>query len=63
MYTFIIYHDNEEVVKFENQESDIKPCMYIQNHQGQSLNYALKHGGWKVKAINEETTESEFWQP
>lgn len=63
MTTYIIYQDNEEVKRFENQTSDFPTCKYIQSHQAQSLNWALKWGGWKVEEINEDTKESTFWNP
>jgi len=61
MKTYIIYNDNKEVKRFENQNSDFPTLKYIQSHQGQSLNWALKHGGWKVEEIDEETKTSTFW--
>jgi hypothetical protein len=63
MKTYIIYNDNKEVKKFENQNSDFPTLKYIQSHQGQSLNWALKYGGWKVKEIDQETKVSLFWKP
>jgi len=63
MKTYIIYSENKEVKRFENQTSDFTTLKYIQNHQGQSLNWALKYGGWKVEEIDEETQVSEFWKP
>ena len=63
MKTYIIYNDNKEVKKFENQNSDFPALKYIQNHQGQSLNWALKYGGWKVEEIDQETKVSLFWEP
>lgn len=62
MYTYIIYQDNKEVKRFENQESDFPTLKYIQSHQSQSLDYALKWGGWNVEEINEDTKESIFWR-
>ena len=63
MKTYIIYNDNKEVKKFENQNSDFPVLKYIQSHQGQSLNWALKYGGWKVEEIDQETKVSLFWKP
>lgn len=63
MKTYIIYQDNKEVKKFENQNSDFPALKYIQSHQGQSLNWALKYGGWKVEEIDQETKVSLFWKP
>jgi len=62
MTTYIIYQDDKEIKRFENCESDLKPCVFIQNHQGQSLNYALKYSGYKVEEINEDLKISKFWK-
>ena len=61
--SYIIYQDGEEKQKFDNQESDSKPFGWLLRNQGQSVNYALKHGGWKVKEINDITKEETFWKP
>ncbi len=61
MRTFIISQDKKEVKRFTNQESDFPTLKYIQSHQAQSLNWALRHGGWAVEEIDEETEESKFW--
>lgn len=62
MKTFIIYIDNEEVRRFEHQEDDLKPLLFIQRNQGQSLKYALKYSGYKVEEKDEETNVSTFWK-
>jgi hypothetical protein len=62
MKTYIIYTDNKEVKRLENQTSDFPTLKYIQSHQGQSLNWALKNGGWKVEEIDQETKKSVFWE-
>lgn len=61
--TYVIYQDNEEKQKFERQISDSKPFGWLLRNQGQSVNYALKYGGWKVKEINDTTKEETFWKP
>ncbi len=63
MQTFIVYQDNKEIKRFENQETDIKPLIFIQRHQGQSLSYALKYSGYKVEEIDEDTKVSKYWNP
>lgn len=63
MKTYIIYNDKKEVKRFENQTSDFPTLKYIQSIQGQSLNWALRFGGWSVEEIDEETNESIFWKP
>jgi hypothetical protein len=63
MYKFIISQDNKELKSFEHQNSDFEPFKWLLNHQGQSVNYALKWGGFKVQQIDEDTQESIFWDP
>jgi hypothetical protein len=63
MYKFIIYKDNKEVKTLEHQNSDFEPFKWLLNHQGQSINWALKYGGFEVEQINEETNETSFWNP
>lgn len=63
MTTYIIYQDKKEVKRFENQTSDFPTLKYIQSHQGQSLSWALRYGGWAVQEIDEKTKESEYWKP
>lgn len=63
MRTFIISQDKKEVKRFTNQESDFAACKYIQSHQSQSLNWALRYGGWQVEEIDEETEVSTWWNP
>lgn len=62
MTTYIIYQDNEEIKRFEEQTSDLKTLMYIQKIQGQSLSYALKYSGYKVEEIDEETKNTKYWK-
>lgn len=57
MFTYIIKLDNKEQKRFENQKSDFCVLKYILDHQGQSMSYALKYGGWSVDVINEETKD------
>ena len=63
MYTFIISHNGEVKKRFENQESDMQAFGYLLRAQGNSTDYALRYGGWKVEQINQDTKESEFWKP
>lgn len=58
-----IYQDNKVVKEFKYQSGDFEPFKWLLNNQGQSINWALRHGGWKVEEINETTNESKFWQP
>lgn len=63
MLTFIITRDGKEVAKFTDQENDFKPFQWLLRNQGSSVHKALKHEGYKVEEINQETGTSEFWQP
>jgi hypothetical protein len=61
-YKFIITQDNKELKIFEGQKNDFAPFKWLLNHQGNSINHALKFEGYKVQVINEQTGDSEFWQ-
>ena len=63
LFTFIISQDGEEKAKFEHQLTDWEPFRKLQRLQGNSMDYALRYGGWKVEQINESTQESTFWKP
>lgn len=56
-FTYIIYLDSKEINRFENQESDSCVFKYLLNKQSQSVSYALKHGGYSVKIMNQSTQE------
>ena len=62
MLKFIIYKDDEKAEVFEHQEDSSNPFRWLLNHQGQSIHYALKYGGYKVEQIDEETEKSTFWE-
>lgn len=62
-YTYKVYQDEQLKKEFNEQTDDFAPFKFILNNQGQSMNYALKYGGWKVEEINEQTKESRFWNP
>ena len=57
MYTYKIYQDEKLVKEFNNQSSDSNVFGWLLRNQGQSVSWALKHGGWRVDVINEETNE------
>lgn len=63
MHTFIISQDGEVKKTLKDQDGDFEAFKYLLNHQGQSTDYALKWGGWKVEQIDQETNVSEFWKP
>jgi len=61
-YTFKIYQDNELRKEFNAQTNDFEPFKYLLRSQGQSTDWALRYGGWKVEQINEQTGHTEFWK-
>lgn len=62
LFTYKIYQDCKEIKVFKNQTTDLEPFKWLLRNQGQSVNWALKHGGYKVEEINSKE-ESKFWQP
>ena len=62
-YTYKVYQDNELKKEFNQQKGDFEPFKYLLNNQGQSTDWALRWGGWKVEEINEQTGQSNFWKP
>jgi|688.fasta_scaffold84330_9 hypothetical protein len=62
-YKVIISQDGEIKKTFENEKNDFCALRYLLQNQCQSTDYALRHGGWKVELINEQTGESDFWKP
>lgn len=63
MVTINIYQDNNLKQTFKDQESDFCAFKWLLNHQGQSTDWALRYGGWKVEIIDQETKEITFWKP
>lgn len=59
-YTLIVKQDGKTLATFTEQPNDFKGLKYIQNHQGQSFQWATTYGGWSLEMINEQTKESEF---
>lgn len=58
MYTYTIFKDNKEVAKYTNQDTDIKVFAYLHKEQSQSIDWAIKHGGYRVEVTNETTGET-----
>jgi hypothetical protein len=56
-YTYNIYRDGELKKEIKGQTTDGEVFAYLHRAQPQSVHYALTHGGWKVKIINEQTGE------
>ena len=54
-YKVIVKQNGKQVAEFTNQESDIKGFRYIQTHQGQSVDYAVKYSGWSCEIYSELT--------
>jgi hypothetical protein len=59
--TYKIYRDNQLIKTFVNCDDDLAPFKYLLDNQSQSVNYALKYGGYKVEEIKNE--KSTFWKP
>lgn len=63
LYTYNIYQDNELKKTFENEPDDSKMFGYMLRSQGNSINYAIKYGGYKIEIINQTTNEKEIMKP
>ena len=63
MITVKIYKDNELKKEFNKQETDFCAFKWLLDNQGQSCSWAIKHEGWKVELIDEDTNEAELWKP
>lgn len=61
-YKIVIYQDGEIKKTFENQNNDSNAFGWMLRNQHNSIDYALRYGGWKVEQINEQTGKSEFWK-
>lgn len=61
MITFNIYHNNKLEKTFENQKDDLNAFKWMLNHQGQSIDHAIKYEGWKVEVIDEDTGAKTYW--
>jgi len=48
MYTVFIYRNGEHVGTLTEQSNDEGAIGYLLRHQSQSVDYALRHGGWDV---------------
>ena len=62
-YDFIVTRYGVEIERFEDQQTDLKPFSYLLKKQSQSVDYALKHGGWGVKERNNDTGKIRHWKP
>lgn len=63
MITINIYQDNKIIKTFENVDNDFCAFEWLLNHQGQSTDYAIRYGGYKVELIDNDTKEVEYWKP
>jgi hypothetical protein len=57
LYTFKYYKDGELKHTDVNQKSDICVFKYMHKAQSQSIDWATKHGGWKIECINQTTNQ------
>jgi len=62
METVKIYQDNilKHTITSENAQNEA--FGWLLRNQGQSTDYALKYGGWKVEVID-EAGNVELWKP
>ena len=52
MVTINIYQDNQLKQTFANEANDFAALRWLLNNQGQSTDWALRYGGWKVELID-----------
>lgn len=60
--TINIYKDGKLIKTFADQQDDIKAFGWLLREQGQSVDYALRYGGYKVETIDSEGN-TECWKP
>lgn len=58
-----IFQDNQEKKSFFGENSQNEAFGYLLRNQSQSVNYALKYGGWSVIVYNEAGEELDRWKP
>lgn len=46
---FNVFDDTRKLPRFQGTHDEC--FIYILKHQGQSVDYALKHGGWKIESV------------
>lgn len=54
LVTYVIFKDGNEVKRFESQIDDFCILKYLLDVQGNSMDYAFRHGGYKVHYIKED---------
>ncbi len=57
-----IYQDNNLKKTFDGEDSSNQSFIWLLNNQGQSTDYALRWGGWKVTDFYSDGTQ-ENWKP
>jgi len=57
MYTYIISRDKNEITRIKDQLTDFCVLKYFIDKTSYSMNHALKHEGYSVKVLNQETNE------
>ncbi len=62
-YKIVISRDGKVIETLEGQKSDSKAFGRMLSLQSQSVDYALRYGGWRVEQIDEQTGDSELWKP
>ena len=62
-YTITISQDKVTKKVFESVKSDSEAFGWMLRNQGQSVDWALRHGGWEVAQKNDQTGEITHWKP
>lgn len=62
-FTLTISQDGILRKVFEHQKDDFEAFRFLLRNQGQSTDWALRHGGWKVEIKNEQTGEITHYKP
>lgn len=53
--TIKVLKSDKVIKEFTNQKNDFVGFKYLLRHQSQSISYAVKHEGWNVIGICEQT--------
>lgn len=61
MITIKITKDGELQKEFKQQSDDFLAFKYLIDKQGNSIHHAVRHEGWDVELIDEDTGEKQFY--
>jgi hypothetical protein len=62
METVNIYQDNKLKTTLSGEQAQNEAFKYLLRNQGQSTDYAIRWGGWKVEVIDEHGNVT-YWKP